>query len=95
MTKKKAPPKENLNEELDIEKDDVKILIPEDKLSKFIGEIKDLLEIKCINVYDNRFRINVFTRRYLEGSFVPRTQIKQSFFVRYEKGKIVDMTIRN
>lgn len=62
--------------------------IPYEKLEKFIkGEYHS---IKCVNVYDNRFRINVFTKDYT--GIVPTSKISQSFFVRYEKGKIIDMT---
>ena len=62
--------------------------IPYEKLEKFVkGEYHS---IKCVNVYDNRFRINVFVKDYT--GIVPVSKISQSFFVRYEKDKIIDMT---
>ncbi len=64
--------------------------IPYEKLEKFIkGEYHS---IKCINVYDNRFRINVFTRDY--AGVIPINKISQSFFVKYEDGQIIDITRR-
>ena len=81
-------------EEPEVVETTTKMTIPEDKLKKFVGPVENLLKIDAINVYDNRFRVNVWTRTWVGDSVVPRNKIEKSFFVKYDK-EIVDLTIRD
>ena len=62
-------------------------------LKEFVGEIEHLLKIDCIKVGNNKFRINVWTQRYINESVVPTNRIVKSFYVEYKNNKIVDRTI--
>lgn len=90
MTKLK--PKKKVSE--DTYEEPVRNTIPEDKLKKFVGPVENLLKIDAINVYSDRFRINVWTVTWVGDSIVPRNKIEKSFFVKYDK-KIVDLTIHD
>lgn len=91
MIKPKPKPKKVDKEEVE---EVAKSEIPQGKLAKFVGPVENLLKIDAINVYDDRFRINVWTRTWVGDSVVPRNKIEKSFFVKYDK-EIVDLTIRD
>jgi hypothetical protein len=55
-------------------------------------DVKAML-VRVSNVYTNRFRVDVFTKLYVDHGFVPRTQIAASFFVALVDGTVVDLTI--
>lgn len=45
---------------------------------------KDFLFCKAINVYSNRYRINVYTKTYDELMDLEKTKIAQSYFAIYD-----------
>lgn len=49
-------------------------------LWKQVDRPKNLEVCKAINVYDNRYRINVYTRKYDEFWDVEKVRITQSYF---------------
>ena len=55
--------------------------------------LKNLDFIKVSNVYDNRYRVNCYTKREVAGSFVRHNNIARSFFVQLVDGEVVDHTI--
>jgi|TARA_R100000008_G_C3502225_1_gene124330 hypothetical protein len=77
-----AMPKKNKSKDIDY-----KIL------KNFVGEVENLLKIDAKHLYDNRYRINVWTEIYKEGMFCPFHKIEKSYFIHYVDGEIVDKTI--
>ena len=62
--------------------------------SKILPEHKSRIkEIKCSNLWANRFRIDVWMEEWEEGSFGPKVWIGYSYFVHYCEGLIIDKTI--
>jgi hypothetical protein len=57
----------------------------------FVGEVKDHHKTDVINVYSNRYRINVWILE--KGELVDRYKIKDSYFVAHIGGKIIDKTL--
>jgi len=45
------------------------------------------LMCKSINVYDNRYRVNVYVKTYVEG--IEGKRIGASYFIKYENEQIV------
>lgn len=45
------------------------------------------------NVYDNRYRVNVYQKTYNEGSVMPSYRITNSFFCHLVAGKLFDETV--
>lgn len=72
--------------------------IPQSTLNAFIneqaGEVKGLFKTDCINLFDNYYRINVWTKQHSEN-LCPKVNIAHSFYVRYHEGLIIDQTIYN
>ncbi len=73
--------------------------IPQDAVKEFVENkipSKDKCKIgtiKCTNLWDNRFRINVWMEEHEEGRMVPKIWIGYSYFVHYHDGLIIDKTI--
>jgi hypothetical protein len=58
-------------------------ITPCDVIFKYVEKPKDYLMCKSINVYDDRWRVNVYSKRYvhdIEGRY-----ISQSYFVHFNK----------
>ena len=69
--------------------------IPDDKLTEFVGHVKNLFQIDAARLWDDYFRINVWTSIYGdEASVVKSSRIEKSFFVCYREGVIIDKTIQ-
>lgn len=70
--------------------------IPKDELEKFIGYVKNLNRIDCKWVFPDgegdRYRVNVYSETYEEGSIYPRLNISHSFSVYYDGENLVDKT---
>lgn len=66
--------------------------IPISKLENFVGYIKNIYKIDAIHLWDNRFRINVWTEETLDNYVYPKYGIAKSFFVSYEDNEITDRT---
>lgn len=66
--------------------------IPQNELENFVGYVKNLSKIDCIRIWENHFRINVWTEEYTNGSVYPKYAIAKSFFVFYDGWRITDKT---
>lgn len=66
--------------------------IPISKLENFVGYVKNVYKIDAIHLWDNRFRINVWTEETLDNYVYPKYGIAKSFFVSYEDNEIIDRT---
>lgn len=51
------------------------------KVLEAVGKPKDYLMCKAMNVYDDKFRVNIYSRRYVEG--IEGRYISSSYFCRY------------
>jgi hypothetical protein len=49
--------------------------------------------VRTTNVYRNRYRVDVFTKQYIDNGFVPRQFIAASFFVAIVDDVVVDLTV--
>lgn len=65
----------------------------EDLLFKQVDKPKHFLIVKIINVFDNRYRINVYTQHEEEGLIKKR--ISSSYFCHYSSGKLEIMPDRD
>jgi hypothetical protein len=92
MKPKKAVTKKQEEPEESEEKTGVEI--PQNTLLKFVGHVPNMLKIDQHNLWDNRYRINVWTQRYIDESVVPTNRIEKSFFIHFVNGKIIDKTIK-
>jgi len=70
--------------------------INDNKLKEFVGPVDNLYEIAATNVFDHRYRIDVWTSKYSsKESIAPSFRIEKSFFVVLtDDGEIVDRTIQ-
>jgi hypothetical protein len=62
--------------------------------SKLLGvNPSDTLTYK--EVAHNRYRVNIYTQTYIDGSVVPRTTMQKSYYLEYDKenNSIKDLTI--
>ena len=62
-------------------------------LKEFVGYVDNLWFIESKLLYNNRFRINVWTETYKEGYYCAFHKIEKSYFVHYVDGTIIDKTI--
>ncbi len=73
--------------------------ISQDALDQFLmGKIKPedkkkVCNVKCENLWSNRYRINVWMKKYEQEQLLPSYWIGYSYFVCYHEGLIVDKTI--
>ena len=58
---------------------------PEDK--------KKVCKVKCENLGDNHYRINVWMEEHKQEQFSPSYWIGYSYFVYYHEGLIIDKTV--
>jgi hypothetical protein len=58
----------------------------ESLLFKQVEKPKHFLMIKIINVWDNRYRINIYTE--IEENNLMKKKIYSSYFAHYEPGKL-------
>ena len=55
--------------------------INDNKLKEFVGPVDNLYDIAATNVFDNRYRIDVWTSKYSgKESIAPSFRIEKSFF---------------
>jgi hypothetical protein len=76
---KKSPPKKTDRTDQEIIED-------------WIGYVKNLNHIRHTNVYNNRYRVDVFTYYKLEDDLYNRTKITQSYFVAVIDGEVMNLT---
>ena len=55
---------------------------------------RSLFKIDNATIFDDCYRVNVWTRTTSEDRVVPSFNIAESFFVEVVDGKIVDRTVR-
>lgn len=68
--------------------------IPSVTLTDFVGHVPNLFKIDCFNLFDDNFRINVWTVHRTPDRLVPEYKIAHSYFVSLnEDNEIVDNTI--
>jgi hypothetical protein len=67
--------------------------IPIELLEDFVGHVPNLFMIKAIHLWENRFRVNVWTQEYLEDRVCPDYNIVKSYFVYYNGTRIIDRSI--
>lgn len=58
-------------------------------LWKQVERPKNLETCKAINVYDNRYRINVYTRTHDEIHDIDKVRITQSYFAQLDGDELV------
>ena len=66
----------------------------EDRIKEWVGKVEDLDRIRIKNVYGDRWRVDVFTKEIAENCLYNKLHISQSYFLRVDKGDIVDLTIK-
>lgn len=59
-----------------------------DLLFKQYEKPKNCISCKAVNIYDNKYRINVYTKEYDNIFDLEKTKIKQSFFARLDKDQL-------
>jgi hypothetical protein len=57
----------------------------------FVGKVKNHHKTEAIHLYDNKYRINVWT--VTKGDLVDHYIIDRSYFISYDDGKIIDKTV--
>ncbi|SVA77489.1 uncharacterized protein METZ01_LOCUS130343 [marine metagenome] len=67
--------------------------IPTRLLEDFVGHVPNLFMIKAIHLWENRFRVNVWTQEYQEDRVCPDYNIVKSYFVFYNGKRIIDRSI--
>lgn len=60
-----------------------------DLLWKQIKRPSNLIECRAINVYDNKYRINVYTKHHDEIYDIDKVRITQSYFARLDGEELV------
>ena len=91
----KGPTSKKLDKDKKVVKPKEELTIPDDKLKEFVWHVKNLFQIDANKLWENRFRINVWTETYSEeNNVVPAYNIVKSFFVHYHNGIIIDKTIQ-
>jgi hypothetical protein len=59
-----------------------------DKILKQVGKPEGFIMCRAMNVYDDRYRVNIYTKRFVEG--IEGQTISQSYFCKYD-GKLVNI----
>jgi hypothetical protein len=58
-------------------------ITPCDVIFSHVTKPKDYLYCKSINVFDDRWRVNIYSKRYVEG--IEGKYISQSYFIHFDK----------
>ena len=72
--------------------DDLKLSTVEEAASEFVGEVDNLHKIDTNSLFDDNYRINVWTRYLNEGGLSYSYEIKHSYFMSFKDGKLTDLT---
>ena len=62
-------------------------------INDFIGHVANLYKIRIHNVFDDRYRIDVWIIIRKPDSICDTYSISQSYFMRFSDGKLTDITI--
>lgn len=60
-------------------------------VDNFVGEVKNHLKTDVVHLYDDRYRINVWTVQ--KGDLIDKHEISRSYFVVHESGELLDKTL--
>lgn len=69
-------------------------LYTDEALLRLTGTVKNYLKTDVINLFDNRYRINVWTEERRSDRLISHFQIPKSFFASLEDGEFIDRTIQ-
>jgi hypothetical protein len=53
-----------------------------------VGKPDNFFECKSLNVFDNKYRVNIYTKESVEGITGEKTRIAKSYFVRLDDDKV-------
>lgn len=67
-------------------------MIPIHELNDWIGPVKNHYKTDAIHLWDNHFRINVWTSEYVEDRVYEKYSIDRSFHVVYNSGSFRDIS---
>ena len=67
--------------------------IPKNILEDFTGHVRNLYKIDAVHLWDDYFRVNVWTETWEENDVGPKYAIDKSFFMCYDGVELVDKTI--
>lgn len=71
-------------EEFQTKKIDNYNIAPCDIIFKHVSKPDDYLNCKSINLYDDRWRVNIYSKRFVDG--IEGKYISKSYFVHFNKG---------
>ena len=77
-----------------VEKSEEVKLYSEDALLRLTGTVKNHLKTDVVNLFSNRYRINVWTEERRPDRLFSHYKIPKSFFAYLEDGEFVDKTIK-
>jgi len=63
-----------------------------DKLLNKVGKPDNYFMCKCMNVYDDRYRVNVYVKEDIEDLTGHKQYIKDSYFCRYDGTNLTIMS---
>lgn len=61
----------------------------------WLGNDKSAHHIRFKNVYDDRYRVDVFTKHHASGDISETIAISDSYFVRVKDGEVRDLTVKS
>ena len=64
----------------------------EEVVKEFVGEVENIHTIDVNSLFDDNYRVNVWTKYLNEGGLSYRYEIKYSYFMQYRNGKLTDLT---
>tara|TARA_B100000745_G_C20123923_1_gene384898 strand:+ start:267 stop:608 length:342 start_codon:yes stop_codon:yes gene_type:complete len=70
------------------------VLTVEEAVSTFVGEVDNLHKISIENVDNSKYRVNVWTVVEQPDRICDAYNIIQSYFMKFEDGKLTDLTIK-
>ena len=70
------------------------VLTVEEAVSAFVGEVDNLHKISIENVDNSKYRVNVWTVVEQPDRICDAYNIIQSYFMKFEDGKLTDLTIK-
>lgn len=62
-------------------------------IEEWVGPVKNLDSIRVTNVYNNRYRVDVFTYYKLDNDLYYRIKISQSYFVCIVEDEVMNLTV--
>lgn len=59
-----------------------------EKVLEIVGKPDNYFMSKGLNVYDNKYRVNIYTKESIDGLTGEKTRIAQSYFCRLDDEKV-------